>query len=210
MFKRLLRWARSTTQASPRETRVPLDPQGEYALIDMRAVHATIQTLKAGTAATEAMIESIISSPDKHPPAVFYLLSHALFQRDRKDEAAFWFYAGQLRARFDACRCTDETASQAVDSLNELFGPQINEQCFKDIPKLEQLIPQVVEWDRRVAHNYDHRWINLHGMVAVNAGLGTARNSPLSVPQEEWPVLAETNRSAYLSGFQEVLKELPR
>jgi len=41
-------------------------------------------------------------APENYAPPVFYALSEALLVRGEKDDAAFWFYAGQIRTRFDA------------------------------------------------------------------------------------------------------------
>lgn len=48
---------------------------------------------------------------------------------------------------------------------------------FKRLTKLEELVPKVVEWDRKTPYNYDHRWINLHGMDAMLSGLDAGSSS---------------------------------
>jgi hypothetical protein len=120
----------------------------------------------------------------------------------------FWYYAGQLRAGFDAKRCTDVSARQAVAVLNEKLGGPIVQYAVQNLAKVEALIPRVVEWDRRTPHNYDHRWINLHGMAAMSASMGKApegKPGPLSVPKDQWNAIAEANRADYLANFRKAV-----
>jgi hypothetical protein len=188
-----------------------LKPVGEYAEIDTRLANETIRILREGPDVVRSQrIEDIQARPQDYAPPVLYVLSEALFQRGERDEAAFWFYAGQLRARFDASRCTDSTAGQAVDALNQQFGPPVNQYMFEDLPKLEALIPRVVAWDRSTAHHYDHRWINLSGMGAVKASLGQTPPSAaqaLSHPREQWDKIAEQTREEYLAGFRQAMEQ---
>jgi hypothetical protein len=190
-----------------------VSPKGEYAQIDTRLASEAMAIFAKGTPAEkQAMAASIQATPENYAPPVYYAFSEALFQAGRKDEAAFWFYAGQLRARFDANRCADASARQAVGALNRRFGSPINKYMFQDISKLEQMIPTVIEWDRRTVHNYDHRWINLHGMGAIISGLAEkAPASPpkaLSLPKERWEAIAEETRVAYLVNFEKALQRI--
>jgi hypothetical protein len=188
-----------------------VQPRGQFAQIDTRLANETIEVLENGNAEQQQRtIQRIKERPQNFAPPVFYVLSNVLFQRGEKDEAAFWYYAGQLRARFDANRCADVTARQAVRELNQRFGSAINQYASQDLPKLEALIPRVMEWDRRTPHRYDHRWINLHGMDAVRSGLD-ARSTPvtvLSAPEDEWEKIAEKTREDYLNGFGKALARM--
>lgn len=79
---------------------------------------------------------------------------------------------------------------------------------FKDVAKLEALIPKVIAWDRATPHHYDQRWINLHGMGAMISSLapaGADAAEVLSLPTEQWDAIAERTRSDYLSDFQQAL-----
>lgn len=191
----------------------PIAPSGIYAQIDTRLANETIQSLSGGRPDDRSKaIDAIIANPENYAPPVFYALSHTLFSDGKKDDALFWFYAGQLRARFDANRCSDASAGQAVGVLNQKYGPQINQYAFQDISKLEALIPRVVDWDRKTPHKYDQRWINLHGMNAVLASLEAKKSDDqqpsLSLPSENWEAIAEKTRSEYLSGFKEAMAQV--
>lgn len=194
-----------------------VEPKGEYAKIDVRLTKETMEILaKAPAAAAERQkaIEKIKASPDKYAPPVFYALSQALFQEGKKDAAVFWFYTGQLRARFDANRCADGSARQAVAVLNNQYGTPIDQYTSQDIPKLEALVPRVVKWDRKTPHHYDHRWINLHGMGAMLKGLGAnnpdSKSDPLSLPKEQWSEISEKTRADYLAGFKEAMVQVKK
>lgn len=121
-------------------------PRGEYARIDVQLANETIAALTSGTESERSRaIQAVEAAPQKYAPPVFYVLSNALFAQGRKDDAAFWFYAGQLRGRYDANRCADVSARQAIAVLNDQFGPDINQYTFKDTARLEALIPKVVD-----------------------------------------------------------------
>ena len=185
-------------------------PRGEFAQIDTRLATETIQILAKGTAEEkQSTISKIKANPGNYAPPVLYVLSNVLFANGEKDEGAFWFYAGQLRARIDANICADLSARQAVGVLNQNFGAPINQYTLQDIPKLEELIPKVIEWERKTPYNYDRRWINLHGMGAVMSGMGVQNKDPsqssLSYPKDQWNDIAEKTRTDYLSNFKKAM-----
>jgi tetratricopeptide (TPR) repeat protein len=183
-------------------------PSGEYAQIDTTLALKTVGVLKDGSPEEKLKVfAQIRKQPEKYAPPVLYLLSNVLFQMGDKDEAAFWFYAGQVRARFDANRCAEPSARAAVSVLNNQYGPIINRYTFGEKPAmLDDLLPRVVDWDRKTAHDYDHRWINLHGMGAVMSSMsskgGASPLTALSLPKEQWEQIAERTRSDYLISFR--------
>lgn len=60
-------------------------------------------------------------------------------------------------------------------------------------------VERVVTGDRATPHDYDHRWVALHGMGA------SAGAAPLARPAAEWPAIAERTRAEYLRGLDQVL-----
>jgi len=190
-------------------------PKGEYADIDMALVNKAMQSLKTGTdQQRQIMIRQILAAPEKYAPVVFFALSESLFKEGKKDDAVFWFYAGDLRARFDAGRCADESARQGVDLLQLQYGPMINQYLAQDFGKVEAVLAKVIEWDRKTPHEYDHRWINLHGMGAVMAGMNlpaaSGQSPALSLPQNQWKGIAEKTRSDYLAGFHKAVEQIKK
>ena len=181
------------------------EPSGIYKTIEVRLANDTIKSLKQGKAkARTEMIKKITSSPENYAPPVLYLTSSILFEDTKRDEAMFWFYAGQLRGRIDANICADKTAGSAVGALNDMFGVPINQYAFKDVSKLKQTVEKVLEWEEKTECNYDRRWINLHGMRAFSKD----KNPVLSAPQEEWENIRRKTREEYRSSFYEMLNGL--
>ena len=96
--------------------------------------------------------------------------------------------------------------------LNQTYGTPINQYTFQDIPKLEALVIKVIAWDKNTPHNYDHRWINLHGMNAMISGLSpkdaSLKTDAISLPKEQWPAIAAKTRNDYLSGFKQAMASM--
>ncbi|MEZ2738545.1 hypothetical protein [Comamonas jiangduensis] len=118
--------------------------QGEYAQIETSNTRAMVGLLHGGTAADKAMVvDTLVQRPGKFQPPVLFAVSQTLFQAGKKDDAAFLFYAAQLRARMDANLSTDPSVGQAVGILSQRYGPQINQYMLQDLDKAQQLMAQV-------------------------------------------------------------------
>lgn len=188
-----------------------LVPQGAYARIDIRQTQEMLQILTQGSAVQQQeALERVRAAPERFQPPVLYAMSQVLFKAKLYHEAAFWFYAGQLRARFDANRCTDPTAGQAVDALNQAYGAPITRYLFQNLDHALDLIENVVAWDRKTPYDYDPHWINLHGMQVVQGARdpqsAEARSlASLSQPPSEWAAIAERTRAKYLKSFQDAI-----
>src|SRR5262245_1763464 len=67
---------------------------------------------------------------EQNHPAAYYILASKLFAEGKKEEAVFWFYAGQLRYRFylKAMPGLDPSGDPALfASLSETVGRPLNE-----------------------------------------------------------------------------------
>jgi hypothetical protein len=183
---------------------IPIEPIGVYKTIDVRLANDTIKALHDSKGEKRVQImQKITDEPENFAPPVLYFLSSLLFEQGKKDEATFWFYAGQLRGRIDANICADKSARAAIGELNQRFGMPINQYSFKDIPKLTNTVNQVLAWEEKTPCTYDRRWINLHGMNAVTG----ETNSPLSAPKEQWEAIRKSTRDDYRSSFYEALAQ---
>lgn len=156
-----------------------------------------------------AAAAEVEASPERFNPEVFYLVALVHFAADRPQDAMFWFYAGQLRARFDANRCADELAGTYVNRLNDQFGPAINQYAFQHLDQLEATVTRVIDFDRTTPHSYDPRWINRHTPAALTAAMTGEELDPttMSKPEAEWPAIAEQTRTDYEKGFAEALAQ---
>jgi hypothetical protein len=177
--------------------RVPVPPAGEYAAIDVARQNAALAALHGPAPA--GTVAAVLAAPHAYSPPVLAAVAAVLFADGRRGDSAFWFYAAQLRARFDANRCADPTAAGAVTVLTQHYGPEINRHAFADPARLRATVERVVAWDRATPHGYDHRWINLHGMGAFTGAV------PLSRPAPDWPEIAERTREEYLRGLDAAL-----
>lgn len=91
----------------------------------------------------------VAAAPTIHP-AGLYVLAGKLFAEGRKDEAVFWFYAGQLRYRVHlACHPDlDPSGEPALfGALSETVGRPLNEYAFGDVPALAKTLDRVLAWD---------------------------------------------------------------
>ena len=97
-------------------------------------------------------IDQLKNGIENQHPAYFYYLAKKLFTANQKDDAVFWFYAGQLRYRVYLAVNKDKldpSGDPAVFSaLSEEVGRPINEYAFGDIPQLAKTIDAVIAWDQ--------------------------------------------------------------
>ena len=154
-------------------------------------------------------MSDVQAAPQRFPPPVLYALAHALFANGARDSALFWYHAGQLRARFDVERCADPTVLDVVEQLRRQYGTQINSYAFVDaeLSVLRAAVRRAVDWDRTTPYEYDHRWVNLHGVRAFD---GPGPDTELSRPRAQWQGIAERVRADYLAGMHAVLRDLER
>jgi hypothetical protein len=184
-------------------------PAGEFAKIDTHEAIAMDEVLLKGSpAAKQEAIDKVLAAPGKFPPPVFYCMSDALTEQGKTEDAVYWFLCGQLRGRYDANRCADVTARSAIAALNQRFTPKVSPYMREHLLTMEPLVKKVIQWDTITPHDYDHRWINLHGMAAFGFDDdGKEKAQPLSLPESEWEAIADKTRSDYLKQFQEVVAE---
>ena len=184
-------------------------PKGVYTEIDVTRDKEAIEALSGKNKNTrQQIIDDILKRPNLYNPPVIYALSRELYNQNKKDDAAYWFYLAQLRARYDANLCMDSSAKQAVSILNNEYGPKINKYAFKDISKLENTVSNVVNFVRNNEELYDHRWINLYGINAILSGLDDDnKKQELSQPNEKWAVIKEKTIDDYYADFLEYIKK---
>ena len=185
-----------------------IERRGVFKEIDVTRHNTAILTLLGkDEKLKQPTIDSILINPHYYNPGVIYALSKVLFNQGEKDEATFWFYVAQLRARYDANLCMDNSAKQTATTMNNMFGPDINKYSFQDIIKLETTINKVVEFVRTNDENYDQRWINLSGKWAVQSALGDETEmSELSQPKDTWAGIKKKTIDDYYDGFMKLVK----
>jgi hypothetical protein len=185
-----------------------IKPKGVFKEIDVARHNQVIEILNGkNKKLKQQTVDSILKNPNFYNPPVIYALSRELFNQDKKDDATYWFYVAQLRARYSVNLCMDNSAKQAVSVLNGEYGPDINKYAFQDIDKLQKIVTKVVDFVRTNEENYDHRWINLHGMDAVLAGMDDkSEYKELSQPKDKWSEIKKKTVDDYYNGFIEYVK----
>jgi hypothetical protein len=187
----------SGTGCTQNENIIKVEPRGEFATIKTEKSSAAMDAIQRGD---KKVIAQVITNPQSFQPPVFYQLSAKLFQQGRRDEAMYWFYFGQLRARSDANKALDPSAAAGVDLMNETFGYPINSHAFMDIEKLKHTVEKVVSDDERLPREYDPRWISLHGMDAF------VGDKVRFAPESQWAAIDKKTRKEYVEGFLDALK----
>ncbi len=89
------------------------------------------------------LIADIKANPNIYIPPVLFNMSMFLLIDKKYGEACFWFYAAQLRARYDVNRSVDKTVSAA--DWNGPIGMAINQYAFEHLDTLEKMIPKVID-----------------------------------------------------------------
>ena len=174
-------------------------PKGEFEIIETSQSIKIIKLIRAND--TEA-INNVLTSPSEYAPPVLFSISGALFDSGKKNEAMFWYYAAQLRARSDANKSYDISSRQAVNILSKHDGVKINKFAFSDIENLKKIVETVVAWDKKTGRNYDPRWIALHGM-------DTFTESKIRfAPKSQWNKINRNTREQYLKDFYQALELL--
>lgn len=174
-------------------------PKGEFTQIDISRSQQAMDAITGGNADT---INEILQSPNDYAPPVLYLISAIMFDNDYQDQATFWFYAAQLRARSDANKSGDNTTHGAVTQLNQRFGTSIIPHALNNPDRLEAIVAQVLEWDSQQSRNYDPRWIALQGQDVVTE---TKVNF---APRDKWEEINALTRTQYRQGLSQAMTEL--
>lgn len=97
--------------------------------------------------------------PDQHP-ALYYLFASRLFEAGRRDEALFWFYAGQLRYRIRlTCHpgLPRDTEPALFGALQASVGGEVNGHAAKNPALWISSMERVLEWDEHTANGFEPR-----------------------------------------------------
>lgn len=102
-------------------------------------------------------IEQLEKGIENQHPAAYYVLAQKLFVSGRKNEAVFWFYAGQLRYRaYLLCNTglKPDGDPALFASLSEVIGRPINVYAFGNVDDLVATIDRVLVWDVKTANGF--------------------------------------------------------
>ena len=159
-------------------------PQGKSVVASTKEVAQVTEPEPLGDVPTADMIAGIT----KQEPAYYYLLAARLLKEDRKDEAVFWYYAGQLRWRYYALAHQEKVSGSEASSLMGAFhhslGTPINEYAFGDLPQLRQTIDDVIAWDEENPNEFCPKETVAEERTEVLEGLRQLRQSTIDRAEE--------------------------
>ncbi len=183
--------------------------KGEYREIRVAQEMDAIKAFTTGSEeAKSRWATRIEAAPSDYAPAVFFHLAIYQYEQEQVDEALAWLYRGRIRTYYDVLRCTDRSAAGAGDMLNGLLPARLRLEQFIDLEKSKRIMEQAIQWDRETPHNYDPRWIALHGIRASLPEPAPGYEEALTIPDEQWESLAEEHRSAYLTQWLQDVADL--
>ncbi|MDP4238644.1 MAG: hypothetical protein Q8904_04130 [Bacteroidota bacterium] len=172
---------------------IEVKPVGIYAEIDVAGQNRMIKQLYDPNT-RNATVDTIFNNITHYNPPVIYLFSQALYMNGEKEPAVQWYLYAQLNALYDAARCADNTAKQAVEILEERYRPTLDEYMKQNKPMVTETAGKVLQLYKSLQSDYDIRWINLHGMGAFAGAFGDElpKEAPkLTVDKLLWPGIEE-------------------
>ena len=172
---------------------------------DMHPTEAMVARLSVayGTDKREAM-RDVQRSASSYNPLVLYALANALIE-DYSERAIFWYHVGRIRATYDALRCRDKSAQNAMLELRKRMNQDLRSAQFYRRERLPGIAQKAVDWDAKNPRNYDQRWIALYGTVAASSP-GTDADS-LMLPESDWPAILKRVHETHLKSVQDFSNE---
>jgi len=184
---------------------------GPYAQIETTATSEVLAEFRSpDPSIRDAALQKALDQPQNYAPPAHYAAAASLMERQRPEDAIFWFYVAHMRAVNDALILTDTTAASGVDSLRASYGDAIL-QYAESVPEVWwRQASAAVDWERRNAPDYDRRWLALHGMRAMRYSLaadGGTVFEEITVPVEQWEDIGESNRQRMLEIVRAAIAE---
>lgn len=165
--------------------------------------HRSLQVeLESGEAERVALARTAIEeAPEAYPPYLYASLSEALLAGGERQEAAFWYYASQLRAKYDANRCNlSPVAERHTRVLSEVYGKDIARDALERPSRTAETIADVIRFDEDTPNTYDPRWVYY---LPIEAQEGSALpkqelvGEAICQPEDRWPLIKDTTRMAF-------------
>lgn len=101
--------------------------------------------------AIDAAKEIVNSPATLKEPLMLFSPAAVFFQHGLKDDGVFWFYAAQLRVRYQLAFEKGDRG-QLLSVMLMTTGPVINNYAFQDVSNLGRILDRVLEWDK-TTHN---------------------------------------------------------
>lgn len=178
-------WSLTGCEKNSSQSNDPLIQQVENLISDKKdeGLAQAFTTIHKAPQDKNAVVIAWLKQKSDSLPAPFMMeLGSRVFAQDH-NAGLRWYILGRIRASYDARRCTDRTASQAISALvmeyPEIFKYFRAHRKDKDYLKTWK---EALDWEKTHPYSASPSWICSHGIQAF-------RQSPasLTVPKEDWP-----------------------
>jgi hypothetical protein len=88
------------------------------------------------------LVRDIEKHSGNYAPPVFFALANLLYRQGKTNDAIFWFNAGLLRGSYDAARCADVSARDAISIFVRETPVELRQAQFADDAKLQAILQQ--------------------------------------------------------------------
>jgi hypothetical protein len=96
-------------------------------------------------AVARAAVAEVLGAADRAEPLSLMRAAARHFELGAQDEAVFWFYAGQLRARYAPHLAGEQSQTVTIHSVT--LGEAINAHAMRDIVSMIGTIARAMRWD---------------------------------------------------------------
>jgi hypothetical protein len=161
----------SVAPASPAVGTATVEALPDFVNIDVKALRG------ADASARDKEINRILAAPDRFAPIVFAIVSRALFQAGRTDEARLWYGRGQMRMLIDVEFSKTEFNADLDEapSLYDAAAGGGGGSSDKFLSFMRQTgsdaalrtLSEALEWDKATPRNYRLSWL----LDVANEGL---------------------------------------
>jgi hypothetical protein len=114
-----------------------------------------MKSCDAATAITAA--HEILNDPATlNEPVAMFIPAYTLFRNGRKEDALFWYYAAQLRARYQIVFENGDRA-QVMAAMMMTIGESISQFALLDFRNAQRTIDRVLAWDQSTPNAWRDR-----------------------------------------------------
>ena len=141
-------------------------------------------SLSEVNSAPHKKVEAVLA--ESHPTAL-YAYAARLFQEGKKDDAVFWFYAGQLRYRYLIAANPEIPEDQdpaLMASLNDNLGQAINEWAGAHPVVWVKAMDRALEWDESHDNPITPKKDHEAALQGVRSGLEELRDTVVAHSNE--------------------------
>lgn len=167
-------------------------------------VYAGMKSCDAAVAIEAA--ESLLGDPASlKEPLDLFTPAAVLFIHGRKDDAVFWFYAAQLRSRYQLVFETGNRPELLAAMLRST-GPAINNYAYQDVDKLIRTLDRVFAWDEVTPNPLRYKNVSAEsaeavdqvyeGFRALQAKLGVQKDEVERLAREAAPTIEQAYAEA--------------